>query len=97
MSVIKFVEVAKNLNIAEGQEYNLREIYVNPKHVVLMREDNNALKLLHENKLPGKLDKRQRFTRVVVQKGAAGQELVLVGAPELIEKKLFSEKQLIKG
>ena len=52
MSVIKFVEVAKNLNIAEGQEYKLREISVNPEHVVLMREDGNALKLLQENKLP---------------------------------------------
>ena len=97
MSVIKFVEVAKNLNIAEGQEYKLREIYVNPEHVVLMREDGNALKLLQENKLPSKLDKRQRFTRIVIQKGAAGQEIVLVGAPELIEKKLFSEKRLLRG
>ena len=97
MSIVKFVEVARELNIAEGKDYKLREIYINPEHVVLMREDSNALRLLEENRLPKNLDKRQRFTRIVVQKGSNGQELVVVGAPELVEKKLFSEKQLLRG
>ena len=97
MSIIKFVEVARELNIAEGKDYKLREIYINPEHVVFMREDENALRLFNENRLPKNLDKRQRFTRIAVQKGTNGQEFVVVGAPELVEKKLFSEKQLLQG
>ena len=63
MPVVKFTEIAKDLNITEGKTYKLREVYINSEHVILMREDDHSLKLLNENRLPSGLDRRQRFTR----------------------------------
>ena len=98
MSVVKFTEVARELNIAEGRDYRLREIYINSAHVVLMREDDHSLRLLSEDRLPSGLDKRQRFTRILLQKGSSGQEVVVVGQPELVEKKLFAvDKKILRG
>ena len=98
MPVVKFTEIAKDLNITEGRTYKLREVYINSEHVILMREDDHSLKLLNENMLPSGLDRRQRFTRISLQRGSAGQEIVVVGAPEMIEEKLFSiGKKVIRG
>jgi len=97
MAVVKLVEISRELNISENKDYKLREVYINPEHVVFMREDHNAKRLLKERRLPGDLDERQRFTRIVLNKGASGQELVVVGNPEMTEQKLFSNKQLLRG
>jgi DNA topoisomerase VI subunit A len=98
MPVVKFTEIAKDLNITEGKTYKLREVYINSEHVVLMREDDHSLRLLNENQLPSGLDKRQRFTRISLQKGSSGQEIVVVGTPEMVEQKLFSVgKKVIRG
>ena len=43
---------------------------------------------LNEGKLPPDLDKRQKFTRVTMDKGNAGQEIVVVGPPNTIEAKM---------
>ena len=41
MAVIKFIEISRELNITENKDYKLREVYINPEHVVFMREDYN--------------------------------------------------------
>ena len=97
MAVIKFIEISRELSITENKDYKLREVYINPEHVVFMREDHNALRLLKEEQLPNDLDQRQRFTRITLNKGSNGQELVVVGNPEMTEKKLFSNKQVLRG
>ena len=98
MPVVKFTEVAKDLNITEGRRYKLREVYINSEHVILMREDDYSHELLNEDKLPAGLDRRQRFTRISLQKGSAGQEIVVVGTPEMVEQKLFSiNKNILRG
>jgi hypothetical protein len=97
MAVIKFIEISRELNITENKDYKLREVYINPEHVVFMREDHNTLRLLQEQQLPDDLDQRQRFTRIILNKGTNGQELVVVGNPEMTEQKLFSNKQLLRG
>ena len=53
--MIRMVEVYKVLN-----EYRLREVYINPKHVAAMRQDDRMLSMLAEGILPDGLEKLSR-------------------------------------
>jgi hypothetical protein len=37
--LVKLTEVHKNNAITTGAEYTLREVFVNPEHVVMIREE----------------------------------------------------------
>lgn len=91
--MVKFVEVVKDLNT-----FSLREVFVNPSHVVSLREDGFMKQHLKEGKLPTDLDGRQSFTKITLNKGATGQELVVIGLPSLVESKLKGgSKELLHG
>ena len=90
--MIRLVEVVKQFN-----QYDLREVFVNPTHVVSLREDNHTKQLLGEGKLPDGLDDRQSFTRLVLDKGTVGLELTIVGNPSAIESKLKGDKRVLNG
>ena len=45
--MVKLVEVQKTMN-----EFRLAEVYINPEHVVAMRQDDRMVQSLHEGKLP---------------------------------------------
>jgi len=98
--MIKLVEICESLNaaVASQKSYILREIYVNPKHIISLREENSYKQKLAEGKLPNNLDSRQCFTRVTLDKGHTGLDVVVVGAPSLIESKLSEGKrELLHG
>jgi len=99
--MIKLVEVCELLHASSNkkQKYTLREIYVNPKHVVSLREDTAFKNKLTEGTLPNELDTRQEFTRMILDKGQVGMELIVVGTPYIIETKLNGEKikSVLKG
>ena len=97
MSIVKLVEVARELNIAEAKDYKLREVYINPEHVIMLREDAHTSRLLQEKRLPHDLDERQRFTRLTMQRGSAGTEVIVVGSPDVVRDTLFQHKQLLRG
>lgn len=86
--MVKLVEVVKEL-----ATYRLREVFINPKHIVSLREDDNMKKKLNEGKLPDALDERQSFTKVILDKGISGQELIVIGNPVHVEKKLRGDKK----
>ena len=90
--MIRLVEVIKQLN-----QYELREVFVNPTHVVSLREDGQMKNVLTEGRLPEGLDVRQSFTRLVLDKGTVGLELIIVGAPALVESKLKGNKMVLNG
>ena len=97
MSIVKFVEISRELNLAEAKDYKLREVYINPEHVVMLREDAHTSRLLQEKRLPKDLDDRQRFTRLTMQRGSSGTEEVVVGSPDVVRDTLFQNKQLLRG
>lgn len=97
MSIVKFVEVSRELNIAEAKDYKLCEVYINPEHVVMLREDAYTSRLLQEKRLPKDLDDRQRFTHLTMQRGSSGTEVVVVGSPDVVRDTLFQNKQLLRG
>ena len=92
----KLIEVIQNS--ATTKTYSLREVFVNPEFVVSLVPDTNTKRLLNEGRLPDGINEQAEFTRVVVHKGASGQELVVVGNPSDIRAKLFSNAGgLLKG
>lgn len=91
--MIKLIEIYES-----SQQYVLREIYVSPKHIVSLREDERYKQKLHEGVLPGELDEKHRFTKVTLNKGATGQEIIVVGEPSLIESRLNGDqRELLHG
>jgi len=90
--MIKLVEIVR-----DSGDYNLREIFINPEHVVCLREDNVLKQRLIEGKLPEGLDTRQAFTKLTVDNGTNGTEFIVVGTPSSIESKLKGAKKVLHG
>ena len=92
--MIKFVEIVLTVK----DQYNVREIFINPVHVVYLREDTHMKSRLVEGKLPESLDTRQNFTKIKVHNGTTGTEFIVVGAPSAVESKLRgSKKEVLHG
>ena len=90
--MIRLVEVHKSLS-----GYHLGEIYINPEHVVAMRQDDKMKRVLQEGSLP-ELDERQSFTKLYVDRGHTGIDVTVVGDLQHIKEKLgLNKKTLLKG
>ena len=85
--MVKLYEVA-SVGGANDKFYKLREIYINPAHVIYVRADTKYKTLLYEGKLPADLDGRQEFSKISLLKGSTGLEIVVVGNTKLIMEKL---------
>ena len=101
--IIKLTEVIKTSKFTgEGtlrEPYILRQVYINPQHVVCLREDEHYKQLLAEGRLIEGLDETQSFTKIYLNRGQAGIDLTVIGPPTSIQEKLGlkSEKQLLRG
>ncbi len=100
--LVKLTEICSNGAVTVGQNYKLREVFVNPEHVIMIREDVRV-KQLNESgllNLPGreKLNMEHRFSKVTINRGHTGSEIVVVGAPETIENILKKqERHILRG
>jgi hypothetical protein len=97
--MIKLIEVCEASSASRVKKrYLLREVYVNPKHVVSLREESGYQQKLEEGLLPDGLDVRQHFTRITLDKGHTGLEMVVVGAPHVVEERLQADRrELLHG
>ena len=101
--MIKFVEIYRDNTFGESQKnqyshYSLRETYINPDHVVCLREESAIKDKIEETTLASELDDRQEFTKVFINRGQTGLDIVVVGSPESVEEKLLKAgKQLLRG
>jgi|TARA_R100000750_G_C2259981_1_gene63432 hypothetical protein len=95
--LIKLTEVCNNGAITMRQTYTLREVFVNPEHVVMVREESRMKKLNEQGMLPSELNKDHRFSKLIINRGHTGSEIVVVGAPDIIEAALNKTKQILKG
>jgi hypothetical protein len=96
--LVKLTEVCqRNTLTSSKQEYSLQDIFVNPEHVVMIREDAR-LGQLNENVslLPG-MDNNHRFTKLTINRGQTGTEIVVIGSPQIVEEKLNTTKELLRG
>ena len=97
MGLVKLTEVCHNNTLTTQQDYTLREVFINPEHVVMIREESTMQKLNEQGALPGELNSSHRFTKLTINRGHTGTEIVVVGAPAMIESTLTTRKRLIKG
>tara|TARA_R110000824_G_scaffold216308_1_gene402957 strand:- start:65 stop:355 length:291 start_codon:yes stop_codon:yes gene_type:complete len=95
--VIKLVEVSEVFDVGTLEKYVLREIFVNPEHVICLRPDEKAKRRLLENKLPSELDRRQEFTCIQMNSGHSGFNITVVGNPSIVEEKLRYSRKLLRG
>jgi len=92
--VTKLVEVVKTgSDINARSDYTLKEVFVNPDQVTMLRPNIYIKDLISEGKLPSELDERLGFTNIYLNTGAL---LTVVGSPSVVESKLRSRK-LLKG
>jgi hypothetical protein len=95
--LIRLTEVHHNSTLTTKSEYSLREVFVNPEHVVMIREEMRMKQLQENGRLPINLSDAHRFTKLTINRGHTGTEIVVVGAPDIIERTLNTNKQLLRG
>jgi hypothetical protein len=83
---------------ASHKKYSLRQIYINPDHVVCLREEEILKRILSEGVLIDGLDKRQVFTRITVNNNSTQQDILVIGNLNEVYKKLHIDtKNLLRG
>lgn len=92
--MVKFVEVYQKQGT---NEYGMRDITINPQHVVAFREDPGVTGALNENRLPSGLSKNLGFTRIYLNSGQFSLNVVVAGSPDVVEQKFTNAKKLLKG
>jgi hypothetical protein len=96
--LVKLTEVCqKNTLTSSKQEYSLRDVFVNPEHVVMIREDSRMSQLNEKKSLLPGMDNSHQFTKLTINRGQTGTEIIVVGSPQIVEEKLQHNKQLIRG
>jgi len=96
--LIKLTEVCTNGTYTTNQKYLLREIFVNPEHVIMIREEKRMKQLNEAGELTSGLDPNHSFSKLTINRGHTGTEIVVVGAPEIIETTLNkNKKQVLRG
>ena len=96
--IVKLVELFEVKKHNDRASYSLREVFINPEQISCLREDALSSKKLEAGLLPENLDKRQRFTKIYLNRGMSGIDLIVVGDPMTIQEKLSIEtRTLLKG
>ena len=96
--VVKFVEVIQN-NSSTGSSYYLQEVFINPNHIVYIRNAPWLKTELNEGKLPEGLDRRQQFSTIHLSRGTTGVDINVVGEPTAVREQigLSPQQELLKG
>ena len=95
--LVKLTEVCNNGAVTTNKLYSLREVFVNPEHVVMIREEKRMKELNERGKVASGLDEAHQFSKVTINRGQAGTEIVVVGSPHVVETALKNYRQLLRG
>lgn len=74
-------------------QYVVSEIYVNPQHIVLLKEDLRYIELHIQKKLPEGFAKNQKFTTVYLNKSSGRNKITVIGDIAGIAYKINEGKQ----
>ena len=97
MTQVKLTEIYSNSYGSDGS-YSLREVYINPTHVVCLRSEDNLKRKLEEGRLVDGMDKRQSFTRVSVGINTSHDVIIVIGSIDEVHKKLnIDTRTLLRG
>ena len=96
--LVKLTEVCTQGTYTTSQSnYALREIFVNPEHVVMIREESHMGRINSQTSLVEGLDTGHSFSKPTLDKRQGG-DVIVVGSPSAIREVLNkSRKQLLRG
>ena len=102
--ITRLVEIYENKTNSFSQsgacstkEYSLREISINPEHVVMLRPNHQFAKH-SKTKLPEGLHSSQEYTTLYINRGYSGMMITVVGDIDAVEEKLSQfKKKVLKG
>ena len=83
--------------ITRGSDYGLSVVYVNPRHIISLRENARMRQSLLANKIKLGLNKHAEFTEITLSEGSETKSITVVGSPSQVQSKFFSVKSLLKG
>jgi len=86
--MIKLVEVYREKKLGASNIFTVREVYINPTHVVCMYDDPSMVRNLREGYLPDTLDQRQAFTRLHLNQGQSVTQMTVIGNVGATSEKL---------
>jgi len=89
--MIKLVQV---IRANQKPEYYLREVNVNPNHIVSMSPSDEFIVLLHQDKLPEGLDNNHEFIEINFSNG---KTIIAVGTVKLINERISDARKLLLG
>jgi hypothetical protein len=95
--LVKLTEVCSNGAVTTNKLYTLREVFVNPEHVIMIREEKRMRELNERGRVASGLDATHQFSKLTINRGQSGTEIVVVGSPEIVESTLKKNKQLLRG
>lgn len=95
--LVKLTEVCGTGAVTSGRRYSLREVFVNPEHVVMVREEHQMKNLNEQGMLTEGLNKEHRFSKITIDKGTTGTEIIVIGDPNSVETALQNRSQLLRG
>ena len=96
--LVKLTEVCANGAVTTLQNYALREIFINPEHVIMIREERRIRELNERGIIAAGLDTNHKFSKLTMNRGHSGTDIVVVGAADIVEAKLKKNtKHLLKG
>ena len=96
--MIKLIEVYREKELGANNIFNVREVYINPAHIVCMYDDPSMVRKLNEGYLPNDMDKRQSFTRLRLNQGQSLYQITVVGNMGVVSEKLglpVDQRQLL--
>jgi|TARA_B100000131_G_C18094795_1_gene603590 hypothetical protein len=96
--LVKLTEVCSNGAVTSQQNFMLREVFINPDQVVMIREDFRVRELNENGLITEGLNANHRFSKLTINRGQSGTEVIVVGAPAAVEEALKeSSRQLLRG
>ena len=95
--LVRLTEVCGTGAVTTGRKYSLREVFVNPEHVVMVREEHQMKSLNEQGMLTEGLSKDHRFSKITIDKGTTGTDIVVIGDPNTVETALNSRSYVLKG
>ena len=96
--LVRLTEIFSNGAVTTPNTYTLREVFVNPEHVVMIREEHRLRELNQKGVINENLNNSHRFSKITINRGQSGTDIVVIGSPDLVETKLQkTAKQLLRG
>ena len=95
--LVKLIEIYNKRTFAASasekvEEFSLREVLVNPEHVVCVRENDSLKSRLSDTNLGQEIHPAEGFTKIYINRGQSGLDLDVVGDMVSIQKKLLGSK-----